>query len=462
MIAVAADEAQRRWSDVVGRHCPVAPADSLWRQSGPPRQALPRQGWKIHVSATPLNAAEVLDIAASVLTAEGLPFKAVSTMSELRKLNCGLYYGHSQIGKAVTAYPGDAERCVRVAHLLARLLKGQCGPAVPFERRVAEDSPVFARYGVIVANGDDQALLRRPDGSHEPDRRDAHPSWVDVPDGLFTAPDSHRDGPLSTGYRAYGFISQRGKGGVYRALDLTTTPPRLCVLKEGRQYGEVELDGQDGRSRVGREADIVESLARDGVPVPELYSSFEQGGNRYLVFESMPGGSLAEHIWSHRNDPIDLPARVDLCLQVALLVAHLHRLGWVWRDLKPANLLVDESGQLRPIDFEGTARSGSRADSPWGSPGHLPPEWLSAPRVSVTQDRYALGVVMRQILAHRILGNPHDSDGAIELDASVPTTLRTLIDRLTANPPTSRPSASSAVRTIRGAHRSLAADPDRT
>ena len=38
---------------------------------------------------------------------------------------------------------------------------------------------------------------------------------------------------------------QRGKGGVYQALDLNVNPPRLCLIKEGRKHGELTWDGRD-------------------------------------------------------------------------------------------------------------------------------------------------------------------------------------------------------------------------
>jgi hypothetical protein len=61
------------------------------------------------------------------------------------------------------------------------------------------------------------------------------------PDGLFASKAAVVSGPLSKSYRAYGFISQRGKGGVYRVLDFTALPPKRCILKEGRRYGEIDL-----------------------------------------------------------------------------------------------------------------------------------------------------------------------------------------------------------------------------
>ena len=60
-----------RWSELCSLHLPIAPEGSMWRYSGGPRADEPEQGWKLHVSATTLNAHQVLDkIAPALMTSQ--------------------------------------------------------------------------------------------------------------------------------------------------------------------------------------------------------------------------------------------------------------------------------------------------------------------------------------------------------------------------------------------------------
>ena len=102
--------------------------------------------------------------------------------------------------------------------------------------------------------------------------------------------------PLMTTFRAYEAISQRGKGGVYRALDLTVRPARLCLLKEGRRHGETDFFDRDGRWRVRHEHQVLVSLRRAGIDVPNVYDSFEIDGHYYLVTEFIEGETWGDAI----------------------------------------------------------------------------------------------------------------------------------------------------------------------
>src|SRR5204863_196337 len=83
----------------------------------------------------------------------------------------------------------------------------------------------------------------------------AKPDWVSDPflgRGAGGAA-AHAESPLGTTFRAFQALTQRGKGGVYKALDLSAHPPRLCIMKEGRSVGELTWDNRDGRWRVRHE-----------------------------------------------------------------------------------------------------------------------------------------------------------------------------------------------------------------
>ena len=379
---------------VASAHLPVSPASSIWRFSSS-LERVPVQGWKLHVSATVENATRVLRTVAPILERESVVFKSVLNLSELTRLNCGLFYGYSQIGKFITVYPSDDEAAVRIGHQLSDATHGFECPTVPFEQRVAPGSAVFARFGLfrqpqIEANVN---LVTNPDGNLEVDRRDRNPDWATPPHGLFASGESQALGPLATTYRAFAPLMQRGKGGVYRGLDFSQFPARHCVIKEGRRFGEVDLTGGDGSSRVAHEGVVLRDLASAGVPVPQVYAEFSERGNWYLVLEWIDGVPLAERLQT-ADRLLTINEALVLGAQSAQILSAVHQRGWVWRDLKSTNLIIQENGDLRPIDFEDAAWRDVGTPSLWGSAGHIPPEGFQLTRATLTQDLFALGAVL--------------------------------------------------------------------
>src|SRR4051812_30895414 len=90
---------EKRWRSLCDVYLPVAHPGEIWRLSRRPTESDPTQGWKLHISATILTACDVLDIAGPILRRWGSLYKAPESLLELRRINTGLYYGYSQVGK---------------------------------------------------------------------------------------------------------------------------------------------------------------------------------------------------------------------------------------------------------------------------------------------------------------------------------------------------------------------------
>src|SRR5579883_270819 len=88
------------------RLCPWLTEAGVFAQQAFGASAQPAQGWKLHVSATPANAAAVLERCLPVLLEHGTPFKVVRSTPDLVAMNGG-HYGHTQIGKFITVYPSN-------------------------------------------------------------------------------------------------------------------------------------------------------------------------------------------------------------------------------------------------------------------------------------------------------------------------------------------------------------------
>ena len=420
VVNLAAQHAAKRrldavWESLCDSYLTIRPERSIWRFNRAMDAGDAEQGWKIHVSATILTATQVFERVAPVLQGAGLLFKAARSLDELQRLNCGLFYGYSQVGKFITVYPRSEAEAVDIARKLCGLVSRLPAPAVPYDLRYRASKCIYYRYGafgsleVTLPDGTRQPAIRSPRGELEIDRREpgaAVPKWAADPFRQPHRPRARRrpsaESPLKTKFHAFLALSQRGKGGVYQALDESVRPVRPCIVKEGRRHGETDWDGRDGYYRARHEETVLKSLRDAGVAVPQVYASFEAGPNYYLVLELIEGVSLQSLLNKGRRS---LPTREALGygLKIAELLERVHAAGWVWRDCKPLNLIVTPEGDLRPLDFEGACRVGRPERSPWGTLGYAAPESQSArARSRLPEDLYALGATLHHLLGGRV------------------------------------------------------------
>jgi serine/threonine protein kinase len=249
---------------------------------------------------------------------------------------------------------------------------------------------------------------------------------------------------LATTYKAFQALSQRGKGGVYQAFDLTCHPPRLCILKEGRKEGEVSLDGRDGRARIAHEAEVLRCLRSSAVNVPEVYALFEAEGNHYLVLECIDGESL-QHLLQRRIRKLTIREVLDWGLKLSSIVASIHEAGWAWRDCKPGNLIVTRSKEVRPIDFEGACRVDEFDEVSWSTPSFYPARRTRENEnySHVKEDVYAIGAVLFFMISGKFL--PESTPASIDFSRrNVPESIRNLLLHLLDETPAKRPNAAEA------------------
>jgi hypothetical protein len=447
---------EKRWRSLCDVFLPVAHPGQPWRLSRLVTERDPTQGWKLHISATILTACDVLKIVGPILRRWDALYKAPESILELKRINTGLYYGYSQVGKFITVYPQRVEDALRIAEELDQATDGLLFPRVPFDRSLRDGSCVSYRYGAfrsLHVDGDRDEdperhlMIRAPDGSLIPDERTrdaAVPSWERDPFLQLGGPvrsESSDVTPLKTTYRAYEAISQRGKGGVYKAINLRFSPAQSCIIKEGRMNGETDWDGTDGFQRIRNEKRILERLLSYGVPVAQIVDYFTVGRTNFLVLESVKGTNLHSMLTDKRKLPIHEALLYGA--ELAKIVGDIHNSGVVWRDCKPLNIIVDESHRLRPLDFEGACLAHEAPVQPWGTFGYTPPEWLQnvESRYLEAEDLYALGATLHHIFS----GRAPESDARLRpigsLRRGIPPEVRRIISSLTDAIPNSRPAA---------------------
>jgi len=402
-------ELAREWYGLVLKYAPQSPSSSsIWRYSAPLSREHPDQGWKIHVSGTPLNASQILRSMLPILTGGDIVFKVPHSLDELMKINSGIYYGYSQIGKFVTVYPKKASEFRSLARRLHQATANFEAPQIPFDFHFSDRSCVYFRYGRFKSNQltageiSNVSMLTAPDGTKVLDDRflaSYVPGWSAKPVNTGKNENARKilEDPFGKRYCVFRSIVQRGKGGIYEAMDMKRG--EKVIIKEGRAKGEVDWDGRDGIDRLRNEMTALSRLRHARVPVPEIFANFENEGNSYLVLEKINGvtlRALIEECFSR----LTVDESLRLGLKTAVVVSRIHEAGWVWRDCKPANLLITPTGRVRPIDFEGACRVDHPSTVPWSSKGFASPETRTSDNrdSNLPEDLYALGATLHFLL----------------------------------------------------------------
>jgi outer membrane biosynthesis protein TonB len=175
-------------------------------------------------------------------------------------------------------------------------------------------------------------------------------------------------------------------------------------------------------------------------------------GDAWIAMTLVRGTTLDAHL-AQRNGHLELPEIIHISSDIAEAIAHAHNKGVVHRDLKPSNVMLGELG-AQVMDF-GIARvldTNMTSTTVFiGTPSYAAPESLVNPRVGPPADRYALGIVIFELLAGRLpfVGETtfqvlemHKSSPLPDLKALRPDTpprLLRLVERLTAKRPEERP-----------------------
>lgn len=430
-----------RWQKLCERFVPIHSGDSIWRYSRAARRKDPEQGWKFHISATVLNAGDILEKIAPLLAAHGVQFKALVTLQELYKMNSGLHYGYWQVGKCFTIYPATRQQAEYLAPRLHRLTREFRSPPVPFDRQYRPGSCVFYRYGAIKnmemegPGGVKLPAVKDPSGTLVlDDRLRPVPEWIFDPFQKNAADSGSADGdvetPLKTKYRIFNALTQRGKGGTYQALDTSVDPPRFCVVKEGRRHGEVAWSGQDGYYLVKNEFNVLTALGKIDSDAPKVFSSFEVDGNFYFVMEHLEGKSLNEMI-RRRRRRLSVKQVLKFAVEMISIVDKIHQAGWIWNDCKPANLVVTGKNSLRPVDFEGSYSIEQADPFNWKTQGFS--KFGSGKSLTagekVSDDLYAVGAVVYFLLTGKLY-DPNDPPEIGKTRRNISERLQSLLTEL--------------------------------
>jgi serine/threonine-protein kinase len=163
--------------------------------------------------------------------------------------------------------------------------------------------------------------------------------------------------------------------------------------------------------RYSNDTQFVERFRREathaaGLSHPNVVSIFDRGeaeGSYFIVMEYVEGRTLKELIVT--RGPCPVPVAVSYVRQVLAALRYAHRNGFVHRDIKPHNVLVDHEGRVKVADF-GIARAGSsqitEVGSIIGTAQYLSPEQARGAPVDESSDLYSTGVVLYELLTGEV------------------------------------------------------------
>jgi len=214
---------------------------------------------------------------------------------------------------------------------------------------------------------------------------------------------------LGNRYELYEQIGGGGMAVVYRAMDTALGRPVAVKMLRSQYVNDEELV-----ERFRQEAQSVAKLAH-----PNIVNIYDVGiadGEDYIVMEYVDGPTLKEII--RERGPLSAKETVAITSQICQALEHAHANHIVHRDIKPHNILLTRSGQVKVTDF-GIARAITgdtvtyhNEKSVLGSVHYFSPEQARGGSADVKSDIYSLGVVMYEMLTGRL---PFSGDSAVSV-----------------------------------------------
>jgi non-specific serine/threonine protein kinase/serine/threonine-protein kinase len=287
----------------------------------------------------------------------------------------------------------------RIGELLHSALEREPGERVAFLRGAcADDEPLLREVRSLLSSFEKAGdFIERPE--------------LNVP--AMTVVLQPRDGGagLKPGtaigrYRIVRRIGEGGMGAVYEAEQ--ENPRRTVALKFINQ----RLVSPDQLRRFELESQALGRLQHPGIA--QIYEAgtaqFGYGPEPYFAMEFIRGETLREYADKHR---LSTRERLEMIVRICDAVRHAHQRGLIHRDLKPDNILVDDSGQPKVLDF-GVARmtdddtkatlTHTVAGQLLGTLPYMSPEQALADplEVDTRSDVYALGVILFELLSARL------------------------------------------------------------
>lgn len=196
----------------------------------------------------------------------------------------------------------------------------------------------------------------------------------------------------------YQIVSELGRGSmgvVYQGFDpvIGRTVAIKTMLLEGLASAEFE----EYKARFQREAQAAGVLSHPNIVT--VYDFGEDNGVLYLAMEFLEGKSIQQLVEKHTVMPIE--TIIPLYEQICSALDHAHQNRIVHRDVKPANIMILDSGLVKVTDF-GIAKVMSmgmtQAGQVLGTPNYMSPEQVKGRQIDGRSDIFSLGVILYELI----------------------------------------------------------------
>jgi serine/threonine protein kinase len=207
---------------------------------------------------------------------------------------------------------------------------------------------------------------------------------------------------LQDRYLILGVLGSGGMSSVYKGRDLHfPNVTKLVAVKEMVNLAADPTMYEMVIRNFEREADLLATLSHPAIP--RIYDYFTQDASSYLVMEFIEGKDL-EAIVRERDEFLTEEQVVNWAIELCDVLDYLHNhqpQPVIFRDMKPSNVMVDQHGHIRLIDF-GIARlfQPGQKGTMIGTEGYSPPEQYRG-EASPQGDLYALGATVHHLLTQR-------------------------------------------------------------
>ncbi len=198
----------------------------------------------------------------------------------------------------------------------------------------------------------------------------------------------------------YEIIEELGKGGmgrVYRVEDKK--------IKKEIALKLIKSEIASDRKTIERfKNELTTARAIRHKNICGMFDLGEEKGQHYITMEYVSGGDLKRFI--RRAAPLNIARTVFIAKQICEGLEEAHSLGIVHRDLKPNNIMIDDNGNARIMDFgiartvKGKGITGSGVMI--GTPEYMSPEQFEAKEVDQQSDIYSLGIILYEMLTGRL------------------------------------------------------------
>jgi serine/threonine-protein kinase len=242
-------------------------------------------------------------------------------------------------------------------------------------------------------------------------------------------------------YRVVAPLGRGGMGAVYRAHDEVLDDEVALKILRPEVAGTPEM-----AARFRSEIKLARKVSHWNVC--RIHEYGEDGGQQYISMELISGATLKDRL---RAGPLPPDQAFDVSIQIAEGLAAIHKVGIIHRDLKSPNVMIDDAGTAKVMDF-GIAKpasagtDGASTGYVLGSPEYMSPEQARGRRADFRSDLYSLGIVVFEAFT-----------GGVPFRGATP--VETLMMHVEAPPPIDDPSLGLPPALLPVLRSALAKDP---